>query len=124
MSEEDQKSNLCIDQGPDGYGLELKMNEHEELDGLMQRYVGILAAQKELKREKEDIKSQILIDIKMKEITKHKSADNIILSHKVVSRRMVDKKKVEDYCVEKEMDEDFFFKASESERLTIKQLEE
>ena len=100
-----------------------ELPEAEILDALMYRYTRILAQQSKLKQEKENIKSDILIFIKMKEINRHISPDNIILTHKSVTRRTVDKARILEYCEKNELDFSAFEKESISERLTIKQME-
>ena len=105
----------------------------EEVDGIVKtrlnkvnkKYEGInLSEYKTLKEEKEDLKSQILIHIKTHDVNKHVSKDNIILTHKSVSRKTFDKPKIEEYCAQNDINLSEFQKESETERLTIKQIEE
>ncbi len=95
----------------------------EELEKLMNRYAEILDETRALKREKEDVKSQVLVFIKMNDITRHLSDDGVILTHKEVTRRTVNKAKIEDYCADNNMEVEQFMSESVSERLTIKRIE-
>lgn len=99
------------------------MTAQEDFEVLMSEYVGILTKQRVLKLEKEDIKAQLLIYIKLNEIEKHISAENVLLTFKTVSRTTLNKAKVSDYCEEHGVNYTQFEVQSDNERLTLKQLE-
>jgi len=96
----------------------------EELNSLMRKYTEILKEQNKIKKEKEDVKSEILILIKMNDITRHQSPDNIILTHKSFKSRRLDKSKLVEYCNSHEIDYTKFEKEIITERLMIKEIEE
>lgn len=94
-----------------------------ELDSLMSQYINILAKQKALKENKEDIKSKILIYLKINDIQKYQSPDNIILTFKTSNRTTINRALVEDYCENNNVAFDIFQKKAEVERLIIKKIE-
>jgi len=95
----------------------------EELNGLMMGYIGVLAQQRELKKKKDDIKTAILIFLKINDIDRYESPDNIILTNKTVTRRIINKAAVVDYCEKNNLDFSAFEKESVTERLSIKKME-
>jgi len=96
----------------------------DNFEELMKRYTEVLDKQRELKQEKEDLKSQILVHVKLNDIEKYKSDDDILLTYKSVDRNALDKKTVMNYCEQNKIDFEQFMKKSTVERLSIRKLED
>ena len=100
------------------------MNEEElqEFELKMYEYTEINQKIKELKSEKEKIKTSMLITLKTEDIEEHKS-DIVSLKMTKISRKSLDKTGLNDYLNTNNKDISDWETVSETEQLRIKKLE-
>jgi len=101
------------------------MNETDQtkLGSLMDEYVQLNADIRELKQQKEELKSKMLIEIKTQDIDRHEENGNL-LTFRRMTRKTIDKDALGRFLVDHDKDLEDFKTESEFETLRCVKKEE
>jgi len=96
-----------------------KSEDGESLNNLMAKYIRLNGMLRDLEAQKEELKTKILVIIKLGNIETYEDEDNNFLSYKKQGRTTFDKDKILKFCEETGQDVAFFQKTDYSEVLRI-----
>ncbi len=96
-----------------------KSQDGENLQNLMAKYMRMNGTLRDLEAQKEEIKTKILVVIKLKNIETFEDEDGNLLSYRKQKRTTFDKDKIQKFCEETGQDITFFQKTDYSEVLRI-----